>query len=79
MSQQGLPNNQEDREFYLREHDAADFINSVATAQREHAPVIMMLDAFWREPDLLYVALDYARSTGVDVTLTPQAGAITSP
>lgn len=30
----------------------------------------MMLDAFWQEPDLLYVALDYARASGVDVTLT---------
>jgi hypothetical protein len=63
--------NQEDREVYLREHDAAGFIDSVAAAQREKAPVIMMLDAFWREPDLLYVALDYARASGVDVTLTP--------
>jgi hypothetical protein len=31
----------------------------------------MMLDAFWREPDVVYVALDHARSGGVDVTLTP--------
>jgi hypothetical protein len=71
MPQQVLPASQEDREVYLREHDAAGFIDSVTTAQREQTPVIMMLDAFWREPDLLYVALDYARSSGVDVTLTP--------
>jgi hypothetical protein len=70
MPQQTLPTNQEDREVYLREHDAAGFIDSVATAQRTKASVIMMLDAFWREPDLLYVALDYARASGVDVTLT---------
>jgi hypothetical protein len=69
MPQQTLPTNQEDREVYLREHDAARFIDSVAASQREKAPVIIMLDAFWREPDLLYVALDYARSSGVDVTL----------
>ena len=73
MPQQVLPTNQEDREVYLREHDAAGFIDSVAKAQREKAPVIMMLDAFWREPDALYVALDYARAIGVDVTLTPQS------
>jgi hypothetical protein len=71
MPVQGLPNNQEDREVYLHEHDAGSFIDSVTKAQREKAPVIMMLDAFWREPDVLYVALDYARSSGVDVTLTP--------
>lgn len=73
MPQQVLPTNQEDRELYLREHDATGFIDSVATAQREQTPVIMMLDAFWREPDRLYVALDYARAIGVDVTLTPQS------
>ncbi len=70
MPQQTLPTNQEDREVYLREHDAVGFIDSVAAAQHKEAPVIMMLDAFWREPDLLYVALDYARTSGVDVTLT---------
>jgi hypothetical protein len=66
-----FPTNQEDREVYLRERDAAGFIDSVAAAQRENAPVIMTLDAFWREPNVLYVALDYARASGVDVTLTP--------
>jgi hypothetical protein len=71
MSQQVLPTNQEDREVYLREHDAAGFIDSVIKAQREKAQVIMMLDAFWREPDVLYVALDYARASCVDVILTP--------
>lgn len=71
MAQQTLPTNQEDREVYLREHDAAGFIDSVVTAQRGQAPLIMMLDAFWRDPDVLYVALDYARASGVDVTLTP--------
>lgn len=71
MSKLALPNNQEDREVYLREHNAAGFIDSVAKAQREKASVIMMLDAFWREPDALYVALDYARASGVDVTLAP--------
>lgn len=71
MPQQVLPTNQEDREVYLREHDAAGFVDAVTKAQRDKAPVIMMLDAFWREPDVLYVALDYARTSGVDVMLAP--------
>ena len=31
----------------------------------------MMLDAFWREPEVLYVALNYARDQGVTVTMAP--------
>jgi len=67
-----LPNNQEDCEVFLREHDAGDFIEAVNSTQTKQADtLIMMLDAFWGEPELLYVALNYARDQGVTVTMTP--------
>jgi hypothetical protein len=72
MAQQALPHNQEDREVYLREHEAGNFIKAVQGVQKEKADtLIMMLDAFWGEPELLYVALNYARDQGVTVTMTP--------
>lgn len=76
MAQQALPNNQEDREVYLREHDAGNFIEAVKGAQTEQADtLIMMLDAFWNEPELLYIALNYARDQGVTVTMAPPSHA----
>jgi len=72
MSQQALPNNQEDREVYLRERDAGDFVEAVSSTQTKQAgTLIMMLDAFLGEPELLYVALNYARDQGVTVTMAP--------
>jgi hypothetical protein len=72
MQQRVLPNNQEDREVYLREHDAGQFIEAVNSTQTKKADtLIMMLDAFWGDPELLYVALNYARDQGVTVTMTP--------
>lgn len=72
MAHQRLPNNQEDREVYLREHNAANFVTAVTdTRTKEADTVIMTLDAFAGEPELLYVALDYARSNGVTVTMVP--------
>jgi hypothetical protein len=72
MPKQVLPNNQEDREVYLREHDAGNFIEAVSSTQTKQADtLIMMLDAFWNEPELLYVALNYARDQGVTVTMAP--------
>lgn len=62
MPQRALPNNQEDREVYLREHDAGDFIEAIRSTETKKADtLIMMLDAFLGEPELLYVALNYAR------------------
>lgn len=76
MSPQVLPNNQEDREVYLREHDAGDFIEAVSSTQTKKAgTLVMMLDAFWDEPELLYVALSYARDQGVTVTMAPPSSA----
>jgi hypothetical protein len=69
---QALPNNQEDREVYLREHDAGQFVDAVRSTQTNKAgTLIMMLDAFHDEPELLYVALSYARDQGVTVTMAP--------
>lgn len=70
MSHQKLPDNQEDREVYLRDHNAANFITAVNDARGDTIDtVIMTLDAFHQEPDLLYVALDYAKHNGVTVTI----------
>ncbi len=72
MPQDTLPTNQEDREVYLRQHDAGNFVEAVSGAQTKKADtLIMMLDAFWNEPELLYVALNYARDQGVTVTMAP--------
>jgi hypothetical protein len=79
MPRQVLPSNQEDREVYLREHDAANVIEAVKSTQTEQADtLITMLDAFWNEPELLNVALNYARDQGVTVTMaTTKPGQLT--
>jgi hypothetical protein len=61
-----LPQNQEDREVYLREHDAARYVEMIQDA-REHATehVLMTVGAFAGESEVLYVALDYAYHAGV--------------
>jgi hypothetical protein len=72
MSQQTLPANQEDREVYLREHNAGDFIESINTARHQSLDtVVMTVKGFAGEPDVLYVALDYAYQSGVSITMAP--------
>jgi hypothetical protein len=72
MTSTQLPNNQEDCEVYLREHDAATFIEAVSNARRDSVDtVIMTIKAFAGEPDVLYVALDYAYHSGMSVTMAP--------
>lgn len=72
MATNRLPDNQEDREIYLREHRAADFIKTVTDARRSSVDaVIVTVKAFAGEPDVLYVALDYAYHSGVAVTMAP--------
>jgi hypothetical protein len=74
MSHSKLPDNQEDREVYLRDHNAPSLITAVTDARANDLDtVIMMLDAFHGDPELLYVALDYARSQGVTITMAPPA------
>jgi hypothetical protein len=72
MTTDRLPNNQEDREIYLREHRAGEFVRAVTEARRDSVDtVIMTVKAFAGEPDVLYVALDYAYHSGMGVTMAP--------
>jgi hypothetical protein len=74
MTTDRLPNNQEDREVYLRDHNAANFIEAVSKARRDSLDtVIMTVKAFAGEPDVLYVALNYARHSGMSVTMAPDS------
>jgi hypothetical protein len=67
-----LPDNQEDREVYLRDHRATNFIEVVSNARRDSVDtVIMTVSGFARKPDVLYVALDYAYHGGIAVTMAP--------
>jgi len=69
MSASTLPTDQQDREVFLREHEAASFIDAVAQTQRDADTVLMTIKAFAGEPDVLYVALDYAYAAGVTITM----------
>jgi hypothetical protein len=69
---QRLPGNQEDREVYLREHRAARYVEMIKDARDRSAEhVLMTVGAFTGEPDVLYVALDYAYHAGVTITMAP--------
>jgi hypothetical protein len=75
MASTRLPDNQEDREVYLREHRAASFIEAVSNARRDSVDtVIMTVKAFAGEPDVLYVALDYAYHGSMTVTMASDPG-----
>jgi hypothetical protein len=75
MGPQLLPDNQEDREVYLRAHRAGSFIEAVRDAHRRAADaVIMTIKAFAGEPEVLYVALNYAYHSGMSVTMAPEHG-----
>jgi hypothetical protein len=71
------PANQEDQEAFLAEHGAANFAKAVARCRQNQSddprgmPVMLTLRAFFREPEVLYVALDYARAMGVEVRCVP--------
>lgn len=75
MATDRFPSNQEDREVYLREHRASEFVKAVTDARRDSVDrVIMTVKAFAGEPDVLYVALDYAYHSGIEVTMAPDSG-----
>jgi hypothetical protein len=70
MALKRLPDNQEDREVYLKSHDAATFVKMVKEAHTNSVDtIITTLQAFESEPELLYVALDYAHENGLTVTV----------
>lgn len=74
MTRQQLPGNQEDREAFLREHNADNFINAVTDATRQGVDIVIMtVKAFAGEPEVLYVALDYAYHGGMTITMAPPA------
>lgn len=74
MATEHLPNNQEDREVYLRDHRAGEFVKTVCDARRDSVETVMMtVKAFAGEPDVLYVALDYAHHSGMTVTMAPNS------
>lgn len=76
MATTELPRNQKDREVYLREHDAARYIEMIRDARDQStAHVVMTVGAFAGEPDVLYVALDYAAEAGVTITMALPAEA----
>ena len=75
MASTRLPDNQEDREVYLRDHGVKRFIEAVSGARRNSAnTVIMTAEAFAGEPEVLYVALNYANDCGMTVTMAPATG-----
>ena len=72
MVSRRMSDNQEDRAAYLREHDALLFIGLIAEARRDSVDdVIMTVAAFAGEPEVLYVALEYASHSGVAVSMAP--------
>lgn len=71
MEAESLPRAAEDLEVFLREHQAADFVKAVAKCQETKSDLLLSVKAFFREPDILYVALDYAASHGVTVQIVP--------
>jgi hypothetical protein len=80
MASAHLPDNQEDREVFLRERNAGNFIEAVANAQRQQLDTLLMsVKGFAGEPDVLYVALDYAYHNGVAVTMAPEAAGDSQP
>lgn len=75
MASTCLPDNQEDREVFLRDHRTAEFIEAVSDARRDSVDTVSMtVKAFAGEPDVLYVALDYAYHSGMTVTMAPDPG-----
>jgi hypothetical protein len=73
MAGSPLPDNQEDREVYLREHRAARFVDAVSRARRDSLDTVLMtVKAFAGEPELLYVALNYAYHADMSVTMAPE-------
>lgn len=59
----------------LKKH-APDFIRAVeAGVSGEHEMIIMTIDAFRGEPELLEAALSYAYDRGVAVTFAPDSDA----
>ena len=66
-----LPDNQEDREVYLRAHNAEQFVTAIEKTKQVADAVVMTIEGFASEPEVLYVALDYAYHSDIAVTMAP--------
>jgi hypothetical protein len=66
-----LPNNQEDREVYLRECGAGAFVDALKERQRSGEVLVQALTPEWTT-DAVYVALEFIREEGVAVKLVIQ-------
>jgi hypothetical protein len=72
MAPRRLPHDQARRTAYLREHGAAGFVDAVADARRDSIDVIITtVSGFADEPEVLYVALEFAADSGIAVTVAP--------
>jgi len=72
MNDLDIPNNREDQERFLRDHNAANFIAGVAGARQKADDTVMLtVQAFYREPEVLYVAAEYASDMGVTLIVAP--------
>jgi hypothetical protein len=58
-----LPNNQEDREVYLRECGAGAFVDALKERQRSGDVLVQALTPDWTT-DVIYVALEFIRESG---------------
>lgn len=63
-----LPDNQEDREVYLREIGAGEFVDALKERKNTGDILVQMLNQTW-ETDTIYVALEYMRTEGDALTL----------
>jgi hypothetical protein len=66
-----LPDNQEDRETYLRECDLGDFVDALKERQQSGDVLIQALNPTWTT-DAIYVAVEFVREEGVAVSLVIQ-------
>lgn len=66
-----LPDDQEDREVYLRECGLDDFLDALKERHQTGAVLVQTLNPRWGT-DAIYVAVEYIRETGVGVTLAIQ-------
>lgn len=66
-----LPDNQEDREAYLRESGLGDFLDALEERQQTGSVLVQAINPMWNT-DAIYVAVEYIREKGVGVTLAIQ-------
>lgn len=71
MPADALPSNQEDREVYLREVGAGDFVSAMKQREKSGDVLVQTLSPSW-DSDTIYVVVEYAREIGLAVSLVIQ-------